>query len=148
MAFALTAAKMYEVESRNPGTQGVQVLDLTVTRGTADVALDLSNPTGTFWTAVQADATFGQLGKNAISAIRPSLTAGFGGLISLEVLATNALMTRSAGAPAAATEYRVQNGLTFPAFSPSITLFAGVVPATVRIIATFIVNDGFQTASL
>lgn len=52
MAFVVTAVKCFGTEASEPVTSRFrQILQLTFTAAAADVALDLSNDTGTFWTS-------------------------------------------------------------------------------------------------
>lgn len=53
MAFALTSFKAFGTEAAEPVTSRFkQTVQITFTAAAGDVALDLGNKTGTFWTAV------------------------------------------------------------------------------------------------
>lgn len=71
MAFALTA---YSARSNEIGSvsykKGIQQIILTITGSAADVALDLGNAAGTFWTAALADATYGSLAAKALESLQ------------------------------------------------------------------------------
>lgn len=75
MTFQLQAFKAkgisYAGATRNWTEQSV---DMLITAANTDTALDISSDTagslGTFWTAVTADATYGQLGTNALTIVR------------------------------------------------------------------------------
>jgi hypothetical protein len=52
MAFALTSLKAYGLEATQALTKKFfQIVEINFTATAADVALDLGNPAGTFWTA-------------------------------------------------------------------------------------------------
>lgn len=75
MTFSLQAFKakgiLYTAANRNWTEQSV---DMLITSANTDVALDIASDTtgslGTFWTAVLADATYGQLGTNALAVVQ------------------------------------------------------------------------------
>lgn len=53
MAFALTSFRAFGIEASEPVTSRFkQIVQITYTAAVGDVALDLGNTTGTFWTAV------------------------------------------------------------------------------------------------
>lgn len=75
MTFQLQAFKakgiLYASAQRNITEQSV---DMLITSANTDTALDISSDTtgslGTFWTAVTTDATYGQIGTNALAVIQ------------------------------------------------------------------------------
>jgi hypothetical protein len=60
MAFALTNFRAYKLGiSSATDRYGLQGIEMTVTRTASDVAIDLDTVSGTFWTDILADATYG-----------------------------------------------------------------------------------------
>jgi hypothetical protein len=140
MAFALTKAKFYKLDSSSATqTLGHQCLEMTITRLAADVVLDISNPVGTFWTAAKADITFGPLATAALGVLAPLLAGpSFVNLSHAVLLGSAGLLSRVAGAPAGATEFQLNNAGTFPDFKPSIALFNNATPATITLLLVLV----------
>lgn len=62
MAFQLSKAEFRSVSHQNPSyKRGVQEVVLTISGLNTDVDLDIGDAAGTFWTAAQADATYGAM---------------------------------------------------------------------------------------
>jgi len=60
MAFAVTDYKAYGVDISEPVTKrAVQHLEMTITGLAADVDMDIGDQSGAFWTAAEADGTYG-----------------------------------------------------------------------------------------
>lgn len=71
MAFALTAYQARSVDIASPSyRQAIQEVVLDITGTTADVDLDIGDNTGTFWTAAQANTTYGALAAKALESIQ------------------------------------------------------------------------------
>jgi hypothetical protein len=140
MAFALTKAKFYKLDSSSATqTLGYQCLEMTITRLAADVALDLSNPTGTFWTAAKADVTYGPLAMAALGVLAPWLSApSFVNLSQASLLGSAGLLTRVSGAPGGSTEFEVTNAGTYPDFKPSIELSNNATPSTITLLLVLV----------
>lgn len=139
MAFTINKVFFYRKELNGGNTKRrTQVVEIEFSRGSADVSIDLFNPTGTFWSSAKANVTNGEFVKGVISNFG-GLTNAADGLLSIEILASNGFLTQTpnAVAPAAATEYRLTNAGTYPVCQPVITLFANAAPASVRICAEF-----------
>ncbi len=69
MTFALTGFKAYKLSVPSAVDKyGLQVVEMTITRASTDVALDIDNTAGTFWTAAKANTTYGTLATNAAAA--------------------------------------------------------------------------------
>jgi hypothetical protein len=67
MAFALTGFKAHGIDVAGPSRKrGIQRLCFTITATAADVALDLGNFTGTFWSAADNTA----LGANVLQTVQ------------------------------------------------------------------------------
>lgn len=108
MAFGLTSIKAYGVPSYEfSGNKFLQVLEMEITGTTADIALDIGNAAGTFWTAV-AD----QNAEDAVQEIFKKVEKH----ISLSVPELLAKTQVRSGATLATTEYKVA--------SPESTSFA------------------------
>lgn len=142
MAFQLQKAKLFTVQIPNAtGKQGYQGIELLIARGqSTDTALDIYNIAGTFWADAIADATYGSYATKAKAAYA-GIEGSLNGIVSLEILANTGPMYRVNGAPSAATEYRVQNGETFPVFGLNITLNSNAAPATIRLVAVLDLVD-------
>lgn len=136
MAFQLQKAKFFTVQIPNAtGKQGYQGIEFLIARGqSTDTALDISNVAGTFWANAIADATYGSYATKA-KAVYAGIEGSINGFVSLEILANTGPMYRVNGAPSGPTEYRLQNGETFPVFGPNITLNSNAAPATIKVVA-------------
>ncbi len=70
MAFALTSFVADGIRFMGPGPyRAEQSYFLTVTGTVDDVALDLGNATGTFWTAATGDATYGPMAIQVLAQV-------------------------------------------------------------------------------
>lgn len=131
MAFALTKAYLYKLDTPSHVKKyGLQVAEFHVTRVNTDTALDLGNPTGTFWTAVGASA----LGAAVLAAWRPALVA-FESLVGVEITSGSGFLLRVASAPTAA-QFALTNSGTYPECKPSITLNSGGGPTDMKVVLT------------
>lgn len=140
MAFALTSAQCYKLDIANATrAYGLQVIELTITRGTADVSLDFGNIAGTFWTAARADVTFGAYATQVASAVAPCLVA-IDRIVSLSLIGSTGPLLQVATA-SAATNFALTNGGTYPVVSPVVTFNAGTTPAEVKLLAVFALTD-------
>lgn len=78
MAFALTSCFLDGTKFQGPGLhRAIQNCVLTITGTAADVALDIGDYSGTFWTAALADATYGTMAlqvKTALQAVTAQCT--------------------------------------------------------------------------
>lgn len=140
MAFALTSAQCYKLDTPNATKNyGLQVIELTVTRGAADVLLDLGNISGTFWTAVRADATYGVYATAVSGALAPCLVS-IDRLVSFSMLGSGGPFIQVT-ALTASEQFLITNGSVYPAFSPIFTVDAGSPPAELKILAIFSLTD-------
>lgn len=70
MAFALTSFFADGVRYSGPGPyRATQQYRFTVTAAASDVDLDLGDVTGTFWTAAQANSTYGTMATQVLAQI-------------------------------------------------------------------------------
>lgn len=70
MAFALTSFFADGVRFMGPGPlAATQSYRFTVTAAATDVDLDFGDATGTFWTAAQADSTYGAMATQVLSQV-------------------------------------------------------------------------------
>ncbi len=68
MTFALTSFVADGVKFQGPGPyRAIETYALTITAAATDVDLDLGDTTGTFWTAAQADSTYGEMATQVLS---------------------------------------------------------------------------------
>ena len=101
MSWKVTAAHFYASESsKATGPFTAQTCEMVIYGLDADVALDLDNATGTFWTAAEADATYGTVAAAAYAALQKVQISA----ASLHSWGGNFALYRARGAtPAAAT---------------------------------------------
>lgn len=117
MAFALTGFVSYGTNIVGPSQKrGIQRATLTITALVTDVALDLGDDSGTFWTDAQADTTYGELATKALSVLNRIEDQA----AALWCVDSEQLLDRLQAAAAAGTSYTlsVQNkrpNLTFAA---------------------------------
>lgn len=70
MTFALTSFFADGVRFTGPGlVRASQKYSFTITAAATDVDLDLGDVTGTFWTAAQADSTYGTMAAQVLTAV-------------------------------------------------------------------------------
>lgn len=144
MAFALTNARFYKVEIPSAvDKRGLQGIEMTVTRLTADTDLDFGDVDGTFWTAAIADATYGTLSTLALGEFK-KIASNIEAIVSLEITAVNGVMLRVASA-STATQYDLTNAATFPETEFVVTLGANAAPATLKIRALLSLNSDVNT---
>lgn len=85
MTFALTSFFADGVRFTGPGPyRATQRYVFTATAAATDVDFDLGDSTGTFWTAAQADATYGTMAAQALDFIE----AGVSGIQNMSSLFT------------------------------------------------------------
>lgn len=136
MAFALTSfqARSLDIQSTSK-KRGVQQIVMGITGTTADVALDISNSAGTFWTAAQANATFGTLATKALAilvALQSQVTA-------LKDIKSEKLIARVRVATlSAAGQYTV----TITSHLPSIAFNAADGETAISLLLEFEMVDG------
>lgn len=132
MAFALTNAKFYKVDTSSPiDKRGLQAIEMTITRGSSDTDLDIGDIAGTFWTAAIADATYGTESRRALDSFT-LIASQIEQVASCEITAANGFLLRVASV-SAVTQYQLVNGGTFPVVKPEIVLNSGAAPATLKV---------------
>jgi hypothetical protein len=132
MAFALTNAKLYKVDTSSPiDKRGLQAVELTITRGSSDTDLDIGDTAGTFWADAIADATYGDQAQKCLDAYK-TISGEIEAVASCEVTAANGFLLRVASV-SAVTQYQLVNGATFPEVEPEIVLNSGAAPATLKV---------------
>lgn len=71
MAFALTAFEARTVDIKSVSyKKGIQQVVFDISGTTADVDLDIGDFAGTFWTAAQANVTYGSLAVGALEVLQ------------------------------------------------------------------------------
>jgi hypothetical protein len=84
MAFALTGFKAFGVSNTSATRKyETQIVQLYITGTAADVALDFGTDAGTFWTAAQANTTYGAMATEALAALK-ALIAQTNGLLAVQ----------------------------------------------------------------
>lgn len=136
MAFALTKVEAFGYYRDEVVTKrvAVQVLDLYITAANTDVALDLSNNTGTFFTAVGGTAP----GAACLQAIKDiAVRANF-----LKALQSEALLTRQAvgGLSVITGTY----GVAVSGKRPDISFFSTNAPTAYTLRVEWELKDGEQ----
>lgn len=130
MAFSLTKARAYKVQGfSSTDRMGLQVVELEISRGAAgDVTADLSAITTQFFTDIAADA-YGSRFKDFWGQVATNVER----LVSCEVLYPTLAPIRVASGPTNA-QYVLENGATYPLFSPKFTFANNAAPATLKIV--------------
>jgi len=138
MAFALTNFKAFGIRTEGSTRQHVnQVAQLYITAATSDVAMDLGTDAGTFWTAAQANATYGALASQALSVLQ-KIQNYVTGLMTVQ---SPALLNRiKVTSPAAATDY----SLTISNQRPNITFDAANGDTSYVITLVWALHDGLE----
>jgi hypothetical protein len=144
MAFALTDASFYKLDSGSPvAKRGLQVLEFKVTRGASDTDLDVGNVSGTFWTAAIADGTYGTQATLALKEFS-KIASSIDGIVSCEILGNAGMLLRVASA-SANTNYNLVGSGTYPLVVPEITLYNDAAPATVSVRLVVSLTDETNT---
>lgn len=119
MSFALTSFKAFGLRCEGATRKHVRQRALLIATGTsADVALDISNYAGTFWTAALADATYGKVATAAIAALK-QIQAASSGLLA--VLSPSLINRVKVASLTGAGQYTI----SITSSLPSIALNAG-----------------------
>lgn len=144
MAFALTDATFYKIDSGSPvAKRGLQALELKVTRGASDTDLDIGNTSGTFWTAAIANGTYGTQATKALKEFT-KIASEIDGIVSCEILGAAGMLLRVASA-SANTQYTLVGSGTYPKVVPEITLYSDAAPATVSVRLVVSLTDETNT---
>ncbi len=139
MAFALTKFKAYGI--RHSGAvrpHAKQVCEFHITAANTDTALDLDNPSGTFWTAALANATYGSLATQALNVFltqMPAVTHRYLGVLGDPLGAYVQVLTLTAGA-----QYTTTLGGT-TAHYPAYAFNSGSAPTALNVFIEFSLID-------
>jgi hypothetical protein len=138
MAFALTSFTADGIRYMGPGPyKAVQRYILTITGTTSDVDLDIGDLTGTFWTAAQADATYGAMA----TAVLAVLTANYPNYQAVENIFVPEIWARANAAAASGTVYvRSINSTTL---LPEFTFAASNGATGYTVCVDYILKDGY-----
>ena len=140
MAWQLLRGHVNAVESQKAvSPYYTQSLELVINGADADVALDLDNFTGTFWTAVLADGTYGTIAAHVLAALK-QIAQGAAAYLRTE---GNFILYRSrveVGSLAANT-YSANYNSTLKI--PNFTFNAGNGPKGTNVILTWEMNPGW-----
>ena len=137
MANAVTGYKLFSIEtSKAVSPRFIQFIELDITGDAADVAWDLNDSGGTFWTAAKATST----GAAALAALL-NIAAG-----AVDVMEPVASFKRSRVRLAAATgagDYA--EGMT--SGIPTFTFNAGNGPTAEKLVLGFLMPQGYVPVS-
>lgn len=135
MSFSLQGFKAYGVRAEGATRQHVrQMAELYIVATVNDVALDISNSAGTFWTAALADSSYGSLASSALSV----LTTISGIAVALRSVKSEELLVRLQAASPSGTSY----SLSVSSHLPSITCAAGNGQTSWHIQLEWLLPDG------
>lgn len=135
MAFALTKFSARGIDIAGPSyKRGIQQVVLDITGTSADIDLDLGDDSGTFWTAAQANGTYGALATKALEILKKIVAQSVAlvGVDSQQLATRNVLVALDSAASVggSATETLTVTGLL----------------TTDKILAATIVEDGANAA--
>lgn len=125
MAVTISSYKAYGIYIDEPiTTRAWQVLNLVVAQAATDVAMDIANPVGTFWTSAAGTNANGV----AAQAVLTQLEAKAESRICWSAPEFQDPKTKVAVAPAGATEYQI----TTTSVVPSFAFFAANAPTALN----------------
>lgn len=129
MAFALTKAEFRSVCFQNPSyKKGIQEVVLTITGANTDIDLDIGDSGGTFWTAAQADATYGTMAANVLTKLQ-EVVAQADYLKAWECPQLQATAYIQVASAPGASQY----SLTTDTYGPNILLQSGSAPTSYKV---------------
>jgi hypothetical protein len=133
MAFALTAAEFRSSSFQNPSyKRGAQEVVLTITGAATDTDLDIGDASGTFWTAAQADATYGTMAAEVLTKLQAAV-AGTSYLRRWECPELQAGAYAQVKSSPAANQYSTDIGT----YGVNITLHSGDAPTSYHVILVY-----------
>lgn len=133
MAFALTKAEFRSVAHQNPSfKRGIQEIVFTITGANTDIDLDIGDASGTFWTAAQANSTYGAMAALVLAKLQ-AVVASSERLRRWECPELQATAyVQVASAPGAS-----QYSLTTDTYGPDILLNSGTAPTSYHVYLVF-----------
>lgn len=138
MTFALTGFKTYGIDiAGDVRPRARQVCELRITAANTDTALDLDAPSGTFWTAALADATYSGLATTALRIFLTDLPNVVSKLIAIK---GEVFLDRIQVASGSLTNYVVVIGGTTAHF-PAITFYSGSAPTAYTVVLDWCLDD-------
>jgi hypothetical protein len=135
MAFSLIAFHARGVDIAGPSyKRGIQQVVMDVVATAADVDMDIGDDSGTFWTDCLANATYGALATQALSALQ-GIVAQSAALISVQ---SEQLIDRvQVGTPSGADEY----SLAIQDMRPNIAVNAADGELAWKLVLTYELNN-------
>lgn len=133
MAFALTKAEFRGIVHQGPSyKRGIQEVLLTITGANTDIDLDIGDNAGTFWTAAQADATYGTMAGLVLDQLEAVVAVSefCAGFKCPELQQT--AFVQVASAPGAS-----QYSLTSGTYGPNILLNSGTAPTSYKVLLQY-----------
>lgn len=141
MAFALTSVKAYGIEAEEAVNKRYkQMVILGITGTSADVALDIGNFSGTFWTAVGTTVDPAKSAALALKAIQIKA-------LSFEKIGGTAIAGKAQAAADAAGVYVLAMDGTNTQL-PSITLHAGEGATSYQLILEWVLKDAEEPVAV
>lgn len=135
MTFALTSVKAYGIEGEEAvNKRYTQRLILHVTSANTDTALDIGNPSGTFWTAVGSSSDQAVAGLAALKNIQTKALTYIGAMCT-----QMAAFAQVASGPSG-SQYTVAMDSTYTQL-PKFTFVSGSAPTTYDIVLNWILKD-------
>lgn len=129
MTFALTKAEFRSSAFQNPSLKrGLQEVVLTITAANTDTDLDIGDASGTFWTAAQADSTYGAMAAAVLAKLQAAVAGSSycAGILCPELQL--GAYARVASSPAAN-----QYALSIDTYGPDIALHSGDAPTSYHV---------------
>lgn len=139
MAFAVTKYKSYSIRPH----QGIcerfeHIVELHITAANTDTDCDIGDFSGTFWTAAEADATYGDIAENVADAMQdlyPNASC-----ITWESPELDTDYVRVIGAPALAGEFKADQNSTTKI--PDLTFLTTDAPTALTVRLRFSLKTG------
>lgn len=145
MSWKVVAGHFYASESsKATGPFCSQTLEMVISGVDADVALDLDNASGTFWTAANADGTYGAVAKAVYAALQKIQMSA----ASLHSWGGNFSLYRPRGATASASTGMFTANYNSTNKTPNFTFDTANGPCGTNIILTWGMKPGFQPMTL
>jgi hypothetical protein len=138
MAFALTKYKAYGTLVSGPSRkQAIQYVELHITAANTDTDLDIADASGTFWTAAQANSTYGDIAEQALESITD---VGDQSAALLSVMSPEILSRAQDNTSPASGFY----GISVSGNLPNIEWASGNAPTAYQVTLMLALPDGVQ----